>query len=562
MRDQLSLNRLVQVLSWIILIIAGVLSVAPLIPPNPPSDSEIAAFSVTRAFESIESISQKPRPIGSAENQRVSAFLAAQLDILGLEPEIQIIDVPNYFGSVPDIVEIGNVVARIPGTSPTTAVALVGHYDTVPSTPGANDNASAVAIILETARAILAGNRLRNDVILVFTDGEEPAPRFGSSAFVAEHPWASDIGFVVNLEAVGESGQSIISQISGPEAWVIDRYVEAVPYPAAYSFLTTMTKIIGGPTTDFVTFSNEGIAGVEFVYLTGSPIYHTLADIPERVSWRSLYQQGANTLALARHIGSLDFESVRDDSEAVFFNVGRRHVIRYPSAWSLPVVVMTGVLLLAASRRLKQWQGILWSAFTTVVTMVSTALASVGIWTVLARQRNAMGVAESYLYLFGLLALVAVSGVAIGRLTRRHIGEDHAIIGVITVWWALGLLTAIAAPGMSYLFVLPVLGGALTLLWRGSTDGDNQWLPLFTRLVIGTALVVLVPTVDIFYQFAQPRPGNPDSELLFLIAVPVALLALMVELFRALWIRPRKGTAPEPKSAVAHLSFAGRQGLD
>ena len=46
----------------------------------------------------------------------------------------------------------------------------MAHYDTFPTTVGANDNSAAVAAILETGRAILAGPPLRNDVILLFTD--------------------------------------------------------------------------------------------------------------------------------------------------------------------------------------------------------------------------------------------------------------------------------------------------------------------------------------------------------------------------------------------------------
>jgi len=92
--------------------------------------------------------------------------------------------------------------------------------------------------MLETARAILAGERLRNDVLLVFTDGEEPAPRFGSSAFVADHPWTGEIGFAVNLEAIGTGGPSTVTAMNGAGEWLIDRYAEAVPYPVAFSFLT------------------------------------------------------------------------------------------------------------------------------------------------------------------------------------------------------------------------------------------------------------------------------------------------------------------------------------
>jgi len=199
--------------------------------------------------------------------------------------------------------------------------------------------------MLETARALLAGPSLRNDVILLFTDGEEPAPRFGSSAFVAEHPWASDIGFVINLEAVGAGGPSILIATNGPGKWVIDQYAEAVPYPTAFSFLTTTAELIGGSNSDFASFRDRGTPGVELSYLHGSPIYHTSADTPERVSLRSLQQRGVNTLAIARHVGNLDLRLSRYDSKSVFFTIARLLVVRYPAALAIPIALLAGPLL-------------------------------------------------------------------------------------------------------------------------------------------------------------------------------------------------------------------------
>ena len=40
-------------------------------------------------------------------------------------------------------------------------------------------------------------------------------------------------------------------------------------------------------------------------------------------------------------VGNLDFDESWDNSNAVFFTVGRFHVLRYPAAWSLPIAVLT-----------------------------------------------------------------------------------------------------------------------------------------------------------------------------------------------------------------------------
>ena len=467
MKNQRLLNRMIVVVSSILLLVAGALSVAPLVPPEPPIELDTAAFSVARAFDHIERIAQEPRPIGSPANQRARAYIVTQLEMLGLEPDVQTIDVPDYFGDADKSVEIGNVVVRIPGTAPTTAVALVGHYDTVPSTPGANDDGSAVAIMLEVARSVLSGKRLHNDVILVFIDCEEPAPRYGSSAFITEHPWAGDIGFVINLEAVGSGGQSTLIGMSGSGGWIIDKYLKAVPYPAAFSFLTTTAELIGGSKSDFDIFRDKGIAGVEFAYLRGTPIYHTPADTPERV-------QPAHSAA-ARRQHARPHPIYRQSCCSVHPATSRTPYsstsvvsmwYKYPITWALPIALVTGAVLAAAGWRQRTWLQILASVAITVVMLIGSAVAGVGIWTVLAGQRSTMGVVESYLYLAGLLILTAGISIAVARVTRRKIGGVSDATGVVIVWWALGLLTSMYAPGMSYLFVWPALVGGVILLWR------------------------------------------------------------------------------------------------
>jgi Zn-dependent M28 family amino/carboxypeptidase len=49
--------------------------------------------------------------------------------------------------------EVANLVAEIPGTTRKEEIVVVGaHYDSVPTTPGADDNASGVAVLIEAAR--------------------------------------------------------------------------------------------------------------------------------------------------------------------------------------------------------------------------------------------------------------------------------------------------------------------------------------------------------------------------------------------------------------------------
>ncbi|MFO0962657.1 MAG: M28 family peptidase [Phycisphaerales bacterium] len=72
---------------------------------------------------------------------------------------------------------VANYYIERAGYSNPESVVIVGaHYDTVPTTPGADDNASAVAVLLETAR-LMHGVRLRRTVRFVSFACEEP-PHF------------------------------------------------------------------------------------------------------------------------------------------------------------------------------------------------------------------------------------------------------------------------------------------------------------------------------------------------------------------------------------------------
>ena len=321
---------------------------------------------------------------------------------------------------------------------------------------------------------------------------------------------------------------------------MIDQYAQAVPYPAVFSFVTATSELIGGSNTDFATFRDTGILGVEMAYLTGSPIYHTMADAPGNVSARSLHQQGANTLALARHIGNLDLSQTNEDSKAVFFTLGRFLVVRYPASWALPIALLAGLLLIAAAWRHRGWLRILRSIGATLATVLLSLAAAIGLWTLIGGWRSTVGIVESYLYLAGFVALTAGIGAAMARLTRRKIGTGPDAVGVVSVWWGLALLTAISAPGFSYLFAWPAMAGGLALLWRWPQAAKTGWALVCWIVVSVTTLVLLVPAIDVFHQFAQPRPGNLGSQILFMIALPVLLVALVVELLRVFRVRPTK----------------------
>jgi hypothetical protein len=142
-------------------------------------------------------------------------------------------------------------------------------------------------------------------------------------------------------------------------------------------------------------------------------------------------------------------------------------------------------------------------------------------------------VVEAYAALAGLLLIAAGTAAVFGRLPLLIPRPEP--VAVTGIWLALAAVTAMAAPELGYFFAWTALAAAGVLLagtWPPA--GTSRWAGLAGfAAVVTTALVMLVPPIDTFFQLAQPRPGNPDSQLVPFVALPVALASLVLELSRA-----------------------------
>ena len=501
----------------------------PLIPPGAsPIDAPEDAFSAERAATHISVIAREPHPIGSPANQEVREYLLNELLGLGLEPVLQSIDVPNYFGGA-GTVTVVNVMARIPGHSNTGAIALMGHYDSVPTTPGANDNAAAVAAILETARALLSAPQLRNDIILLLTDAEEPAPRFGATAFADQHQWADDIAFVANFEAIGGTGPSVLIETAGPDSWVVGDVIASTPHPVAFSFYTSLVDLVGADATDFTPLRERGIAGANFAYLHGSPIYHSPDDSFDHVDLRSVQHHGDYALSITRHLGDIDFADVPEGSDATYFRAGPLLVI-YTQAWVLPLAAFSAVLFLAAiasriRRREISLRSVLLTTGKMLLPILGFGMLVALAWMLIAELRPTPSVAESYAYVVVLLALTLLALSWVLRRFERRYSKLELLAGGVLIWTLLSSLSAITMPGASYLFTWPALAGAIVVGWTFRPGSGGIRFANLAILAI-PAVVLAVPVADLLLQLAMPRPGNADSELVAAIAVPVIIAVL------------------------------------
>lgn len=105
-------------------------------------------------------------------------------------------------------VDCANLEVVIPGESLPEEIIVVGaHYDTVPGSPGADDNASAVAALLEIARALSGARPARTLKLVAFVNEEAPfhfRREMGSSVYArAARRRGDDIRAMFSLEMLG-----------------------------------------------------------------------------------------------------------------------------------------------------------------------------------------------------------------------------------------------------------------------------------------------------------------------------------------------------------------------
>ena len=448
-----------------------VIGITPLGAPRPaPVKSAATEFSAGRAMTVLRQIAATPRPIGSRPAASVRRTIVERLRALGLTPRVQRVDVVSAEdGRVAGTVR--NVIARLPGTAPSRTVLLVCHYDSVPVAPGAADDGSGVATLLETARALGAGPRPRNDVVFLFTDGEERG-LLGARAFLRDDPLARGVGVVLNFDSPGSSSPALMYQTSRGNGRLVSELLRAAPHPYTSSLMYEVSRRVPVE-SDFQPFIAAGVPGMSFGALDGPAHEHTGYDSLANFDPASLQHEGETALALARRFGGMDLWDLRQP-DLVYFDTLGSVAVSYGRGWVLPFVGLAAALFavavtVAARRRLLSLRGlslsILGTAAALAVALLLMAIAW-GMYQTAYEQRtwSETGVVISDLYRVGLVLVCAA--VIVGAyffLLRRLRPWDLAVAAL--AWW-LGLAVAIGltVPGASYLLTWPLAGASLGLL--------------------------------------------------------------------------------------------------
>lgn len=308
-------------------------------------DTEPNAFSSERALVHLKNITKKPHYVGSEEHEVVKNYLVKALNDLGLETQLQEAYSQNKkWGS---IVKPKNIMARIKGSDNSKALLLLSHYDSKShASLGASDAGSGVVTILEGIRAFLSDGKIpKNDIIILFSDAEELGLN-GADIFVNQHPWAKDVGLVLNFEARGSGGPSyMLIETNGGNQNLIKGFKEANPdYPVANSLAYSIYKMLPND-TDLTYFREDGdIDGLNFAFIDDHFDYHTALDTYERLDRNTLEHQGSYLMPLLAYFSYANLNNLKSTEDAVYFNVPLFKLVSYPNSYIFPMLILAVII--------------------------------------------------------------------------------------------------------------------------------------------------------------------------------------------------------------------------
>ncbi len=467
-------------------------------PPALSADALANVFSAGRAVTTIEVIARSPRSVGSRAYENAKAYLLTQLESLGLETDVQ----DTYL----DGVRVENVLARLEGTETKDAILLSAHLDTVQHAPGAADDASGVAVILETIRALRTEAPLRNTVIVLFT-GPEENRCYGARAFVYQHPWAEDVRLVVNVDAGGVSGPSILTATGPDGGWLIEQAAPVIPRPIA----SLAVETLGNPATDYtLMFRPAGWLGFDF-NLSWSKQIHTPADNIDNLNLDSLQHQGENMLAVVRHFGNIPLEIPRLP-RPVYFDILSLTIVHYPVSWAIFILVglsilMAGVIYRGFKQKCLTRRGIGLGVLAFLLSLLTVPalllLFNQVVIQPLLRENPALA-----LDLIGdsvLSSSIRWGSTILTLLTTflwyawfkkvNHVSGVDLAFGCYILLYACAFGTTVALPALSYLFVWPLLACLLAaFVWfppNHGKSGQPEWLRHLGLLIAAVIVVAL-----------------------------------------------------------------------
>lgn len=269
-----------------------------------PEQAPLPHFSRRKAMRHVRKLAAEigVRVRGRRGERAAALYVRRRFKALGYEVKVQRFEVDGGRTS-------RNVVAWWPGARP-YGVVVGGHMDSVPGSPGANDNASGVAVVLEMAR-IFAGRRPSKFVRFVAFGSEEfgadGTHHVGSEVYVRRlgPRGRKRLAGMVSVDMVAD-GRPLIVGTSGIAHPIVARTlynkIDAARVKVSYRDICDCSD--NGP------FEHAGIPAA-FAWSGSEPDYHSPTDTVPNMSRDDLERTGRAMKAFVRAVRKKMLERFR-----------------------------------------------------------------------------------------------------------------------------------------------------------------------------------------------------------------------------------------------------------
>jgi hypothetical protein len=471
------------------------LTLRPVSMPAPPrAAAPPAVFAAARAERDMVTLAQAPRTDASARD-----YIVSRLRALGLEPQVQSASAARVTRQADSATAVQaalvhNIVVRKPGAAPNRArrpaLLVAAHYDRAPAGTPAPDPSATVAAMLETLRALDHGAPLANDLIFLFTDGENLGA-LGARAFAEQHPWARQVGVVLQFDAVGNSGPLLMTGARGDNGALIAGWIAHAPRPRGSSAFALLAGKAPG-LRQGAPLDALGVAGMRFAAIEGghadpnerllaAPLAAPLADPLAAANGEAFMQAagavreqsgiadaatqhaGDTMLALTRHFGNVPLAGI-GALDHLHFDLPLVGQVHYDQSYVWPLTRLVCLMVAIACCIAVQRSGVpagrlLAGASAFFATAAVLVLAATTLWSGAAQAAGA-AVRDGWV-LLAVIALALAVFIECQRLLLKAIGLPAAMLGALLVMTALLLGASVALPGASYLLAWPMTGALL-----------------------------------------------------------------------------------------------------
>ena len=253
---------------------------------------------VSALRQDLQTLTKEPRPIGSAGEAAAAQYLKARFTEMGYTVTLQPYqDAQGHRGS--------NVIAVKKADKPNGDILILSaHHDSVPTAPGANDNASGAAALLYAAEALQDVSGDTEIRFVSFTDEENG--KNGSRAYVAslsEQERERIVGDI-QLDMLGGLGTdgAMVCTTDGEANWLSELLMKLDP-----SLIRRAETA-----SDHASMQLAGIPSVMLSQDERGYLYHSAADTAAALDLYAIADGAETVAAAAKEILSLDTPSYRD----------------------------------------------------------------------------------------------------------------------------------------------------------------------------------------------------------------------------------------------------------